>query len=156
MIAPIHHFGAVCAALLLGMASAIAADKPAPEDSVGDAWQKAVKAGDLDAVMKLYADDAIGWFPDEAAHVGAAAIRASYKDMFDGNTVEAAALTNRHHVSDAKHRSNWGNFSITLRQKADGKTVTLSGRYTDVQELRGGHWVYVVDHASLEPPPAPK
>lgn len=156
MIVRIHHLGA-CGALLLGMASATAADKTVAEDSVGDAWQKAIKAADLDAVMKLYADDAIGWFPDEAAHVGAAAIRASYKDMFESNTVEAAALTNRHRVSDAKHRSNWGNFSITLKQKADGRVVTIGGRYTDVQELRDGRWVYVVDHASVEPaPPAAK
>jgi hypothetical protein len=30
----------------------------------------------------------------------------------------------------------------------------MAGRYTDVQEKRNGHWVYVVDHASAEPAPA--
>jgi len=123
-------------------------------DSVGAAWVKAVKAGDLDAVVRLYAADAVAWFPDEAQHNGAAAIRESYKTLFDTFTVVDAALTNDHHLGDATHRTNWGNFALTLKQKADGKLVQMSGRYTDVQEKRSGHWLYVVDHASAEPAPA--
>lgn len=123
-------------------------------DSVGAAWVKAVKANDLDAVVKLYATDAAAWFPDEAQHSGAAAIRASYQALFETFTVVDAALSNSHHFGDARHRTNWGNFSLTLKQKSDGKSVPMAGRYTDVQEKRDGHWVYVVDHASAEPVPA--
>jgi uncharacterized protein (TIGR02246 family) len=123
-------------------------------DSVGAAWVKAVKANDLDAVVKLYATDAVAWFPDEVQHSGAAAIRESYKVLFEKFTVVDAALSNSHHFGDASHRTNWGNFSLTLKQKSDGKNVPMAGRYTDVQEKRDGHWVYVVDHASAEPVPA--
>jgi uncharacterized protein (TIGR02246 family) len=122
-------------------------------DSVGAAWVKAVKAGDLDAVVKLYAADAVGWFPDEVQHHGTAAIRESYKALFETFTVVDAVLTNSHHLGDASHRTNWGNFSLTLKQKSDGKIVPMSGRYTDVQEKRNGHWVYLADHASAEPAP---
>ena len=122
-------------------------------DSVGAAWVKAVKANDLEAVTILYADDAVAWFPDEAEHQGAAAIRQAYKDLFDANTVVDASLSDSHHLGDAKHRTNWGHFTLTLKQKSDGKTVTMAGRYTDVQEKRNGRWVYVADHASAEPPP---
>jgi ketosteroid isomerase-like protein len=124
-------------------------------DSVGAAWVKAAKANDLEAIVKLYADDATAWFPDEAQRQGAAAIRASYKNLFDTFTVVDAALTNSHHFADASHRTNWGNFSLTLKQKSDGKLVPMTGRYTDIQEKRNGHWVYVVDHASADPAPAP-
>lgn len=149
-----------------GSAAAAETAKPAPKaaaksaastrdfaDSVGAAWVKAVKAGDLDAVAKLYADDAVAWFPDEAEHNGNAAIRESYKALFDTFTVVDASLTNSHHVGDATHRSNWGNFSLTLKQKSDGTVVPMTGRYTDVQEKRNGQWVYVADHASAEPAP---
>jgi len=125
-------------------------------DSVGAAWVKAAKANDLEAIVKLYADDAVAWFPDEAQHSGAAAIRASYKSLFDTFTVVDAALTNSHHLGDAMHRTNWGNFSLTLKQKSDGKVIPMAGRYTDVQEKRNGHWVYIADHASAEPPAAPQ
>jgi ketosteroid isomerase-like protein len=157
MIVRKNRLAAACGTItLFAMCAAFAADKPAPEDAVGDAWQKAVKANDLDAVVKLYAEDAVAWFPDEVEHRGSAAIRASYKDLFDANTVQDAALSDRHHEGDAKHRTNWGHFSLTLKQKSDGKVITMTGRYTDVQELRCGQWVYVVDHASAEPaPPKP-
>jgi len=133
-----------------GVAPAFAAD---PADGVGDAWVKAVSAADLEAVMKLYADDAVAWFPDEPEHKGAAAIRASYKNLFDTFKINSAALTNRHAEGDGKHQSHWGNFSISVTQKSDGKNMVWNGRFTDVTELRKGHWVYVADHASGEPEP---
>jgi uncharacterized protein (TIGR02246 family) len=122
-------------------------------DSVGAAWVKAVKAGDLEGVVKLYAPDAVAWFPGEAQHEGSAAIRASYTTLFETFTVVDAVLSNSHHVGDAQHRANWGNFSMTLKQKSDGKSTTMTGRYTDVQAKRNGLWVYVVDHTSAEPAP---
>lgn len=122
-------------------------------DAVGDAWVKAVTSADLEGVMKLYADDAVAWFPDEPEHKGAAAIRASYKNMFDTYKIDSATLTNRHAEGDGRHQTHWGNFSIRVTQKSDGKSMTWTGRYTDVTELRKGHWVYIVDHASGDPPP---
>lgn len=124
-------------------------------DSVGAAWVRAVKAGDLEGVMKLYANDAVAWFPDETEHRGTAAIRESYKVLFDTFIVEDAALTQSHHVGDAKHRTNWGTFLLKLKQKSDGKSMPMSGRYTDLQERRDGRWLYIVDHASADPPPKP-
>ena len=144
------------ACLVLAVAFAAPAFAVDAADTVGDSWVKAVKAGDLDGVMKLYAEDAIAWFPDEPEHKGADAIRASYKNLFDNFKVTAAALTNRHAEGDGKHQSHWGNFSMSVTQKSDGKNMTWTGRYTDVTELRKGHWVYVADHASSEPePPKP-
>lgn len=133
------------------VAPAFAADA---SDAVGDAWIKAVTAADLDGMMKLYATDAIAWFPDEPEHKGADAIRAAYKNLFDTFKVNSASLTNRHSEGDGKHQSHWGNFSMSVTQKSDGKAMTWNGRYTDVTELRKGHWVYVADHASSEPEPA--
>jgi ketosteroid isomerase-like protein len=141
-------------ALALAASPALAADGAKDfADSVGAAWVKAMKAADLDAVVALYADDAVAWFPDEAEQRGTAAIREGYKGMFDMYTIVDATLTHAGHVADATHRTNWGSFSLTLKQKSDGKVIPLTGRYTDVQEKRSGKWVYVVDHASATPPP---
>jgi len=148
---------ALAGATLLASAFAHAAPAVSAQDfpdSVGAAWIKAVKAGDLDAVVGLYAADAIAWFPDEAEHRGAAAIRASYKALLDTYSVVEATLSDAHHFGDDRHRTNWGNFSLSLKQKSDGKVTTIKGRYTDVQEKRDGRWVYINDHASAEPAPA--
>ncbi len=150
-----NHLARSLAALTLAIAAAplLAADGKDFDDSVGAAWVKAMKANDVDALSKLYADDAVAWFPDENEHKGNAAIRASYKDWLDTFTIVDAALTNSHHLGDATHRTNWGNFSLTMKQKSDGSAVTMTGRYTDVQEKRNGKWLYIVDHASADPPP---
>lgn len=141
------------AVLVCCIAAALPGFAAEDADAVGDAWIKAVTASDLEGVVKLYAEDAYAWFPDEPEHHGAAAIRASYKNLFDTYTVTAATLTNRHHEGDGKHEAHWGNFSLSVTKKADGKPETWTGRYTDITEKRGGHWVYVADHASTEPPP---
>jgi uncharacterized protein (TIGR02246 family) len=140
-------------ALLATPAAALLAADNAEISDVGAAWVKAAKANDLDGLAALYADDAVAWFPDESEHRGAAAIRQSYKDLLDTFTIVDAALTNSHHLGDANHRTNWGNFTLTMKQKSDGKAVTMTGRYTDIQEKRNGKWIYVVDHASADPPP---
>ena len=151
-----RHFARTLAALALLAAPAatlLAADQADYRDSVGAAWEKAFKANDLDAVSNLYASDAVAWFPDEVEHRGATAIRESYKEWFDGFTIMDAKLINSHHLGDTSHRTNWGNFTLTMKQKSDGKVITMTGRYTDIQEKRGGRWVYIVDHASADPPP---
>jgi ketosteroid isomerase-like protein len=142
------------ALLVAGLAAAMPVSAAGSAGDVGDAWIKAVTASDIEAMMKLYADNAVAWFPDEPEHQGAAAIRASYKDLFDKYKVNSAALTNRHSEGDGKHESHWGNFSMAVTQKSDGRSMTWTGRYTDVTELRKGHWVYLADHASGDPPPA--
>jgi ketosteroid isomerase-like protein len=147
--------GFATALLVAGMAAAMPVSAAGSAGDVGDAWIKAVTASDIEAVMKLYAENAVAWFPDEPEHQGAAAIRASYKDMFDHFKINSATLTNRHSEGDGKHESHWGNFSLSVTQKSDGKAMTWTGRYTDVTEQNKGHWMYVVDHASSDPPPPP-
>lgn len=145
--------GFATALLVAATTAALPAFAAGSPGDVGDAWIKAVTASDIEAMMKLYAENAVAWFPDEPEHQGAAAIRAAYKDMFDHFKINSAALTNRHSEGDGKHESHWGNFSMAVTQKSDGKAMTWTGRYTDVTELRKGQWVYVVDHASGDPPP---
>jgi len=106
--------------LFVGIAAAMPVFAAGHPGDVGDAWVKAVTASDLDAVAKLYAEDAVAWFPDEPEHQGAAAIRAAYKDMFDHFKINTATLTDRHAEGDGKHESHWGHFTMNVTQKSDG------------------------------------
>lgn len=119
--------------------------------SVDDAWAKAMQANDIDAVMKVYATDAVAWFPNEKEARGEAAIRAAYKDLLAANTVVAASASDASYRMVGKVSVGWGKFSLTLQPKAGGAQVVMTGRFTEVTERRNGHWVYVVDHASAEP-----
>ena len=139
--------------LLLASALAVhAADSATKEVDV--AWIKAMKANDVEAVMKCYAPDAIAALPGAPLARGEKAIRATYEGLLSANTVTDVSISETGHRQTRNVATGWGTFSLTLTPKAGGSPATMMGRYTVVVERRGGKWVYVVDHASAEPPPA--
>ena len=126
-----------------------AADRGA--QAVDAAWVKAMKANNLDAVLKCYAPDAVAWLPEMREARGEQAIRAAYQDLLSANTVKDAALLDTKYKTTGIVSVGWGKYSITLVPKAGGDPVVMTGRFIDVAERRGGQWVYIVDHASAEP-----
>lgn len=139
--------------LLLLVPAAIHAAEPGHR-AVDAAWVKAMKANDVNAVMKCYAPDAAAWLPGAPAARGEKAIRATYEGLLSANTVAGASITEAGFRTARNVVVSWGTFSLTLAPKAGGAPVTMAGRYTEVAERRGGKWVYVVDHASAEPAPS--
>ena len=118
---------------------------------VDAAWVKAMKANDLEGVLKCYASDAVVWLPNAPAARGAKEIRATYEGLLSANTVKDAALTDVKYRTSGKTSTAWGRFSLTLAPKAGGEAAVMQGRFTEVAEQRDGRWVYIVDHASAEP-----
>ena len=145
----------LCVVGLGALAGSASAAPPTGVQLVDAAWTKAMKANDVEAVSKLYARDAIAWFPNDAAAKGDAAIKALYVDMLGKNTVKDASLSNARYETIGTRSVGWGTFSLTLQPKSGGAPVTMTGRYTVIGEKRNGAWVYVVDHASADPAPGP-
>jgi uncharacterized protein (TIGR02246 family) len=146
----------VFAVLLLLVALVVTARSHAAESGaqiVDAAWIAAVKANDLDAVMKCYAPDAVMWLPNAPSARGAKAIRAAYEGLLSANTVKDATLSDVTYRTVGNTSVAWGRFSLTLAPKAGGDPVVMTGRFTEAAERRGGKWVYIVDHASAEPAP---
>ena len=119
--------------------------------SVDSSWIKAMKANDLEAVLKTYAPDAVVWLPQVKEARGEKAIRSVYEGLLSANTVTEVILSETGYRTMGKFSVGWGRFSLTLAPKSGGSPVVMTGRYTDIAEQRGGRWVYVVDHASAEP-----
>ena len=146
------------AALTLGLLFSAAARAAGPNgvEAVDLAWKKAIVANDLEAVLACYAPDAVAWLPDSPEAKGATAIRESYKAFLGGNTIRDFMMTDTHYEVHGDRAVGWGRFVLTLVPKApaDAKPVSISGRFSEVAVKRDGRWVYVVDHASAEPPPA--
>src|SRR5436309_6710278 len=112
-----------------------------------EAWAKAMKANSVDGLVACYGSDAVGWFPGDAEVKGEKAIRSSYEGMLGAFTIVEAATSDTHYKTAGNSSTGWGKFSITVVEKASGKTNVWVGRFTDVAEKRNGKWVYVVDHA---------
>lgn len=141
----------VLAALLVLPATALrAAEEENGVKALDEAWGKAILAGDVDAIVACYADDAVLWTPHEAECKGKDAIRDSFKRMFDDVKVTAIKMEDAHYHAMGERAVGWGTFTITVKPKDGGDEQTVRGRFTEIAEKRGGKWVYVVDHASAD------
>jgi ketosteroid isomerase-like protein len=122
---------------------------------VDAAWVKAMKANDVNAVMKTYASDAVAWLPNTPEAKGTQAIRAAYEGLLGANKVQDVVLSDTGYKTAGNQSIGWGKFTLTLAPKAGGAPSTMTGRFTAMAEKRRGKWMYTVDHASADPGPAP-
>lgn len=152
----IRFSGGLVLALLVAGAATLAAAEPTGTEALDAAWMKAMKAGDVNAVMACYASDAVLWFPGSAEAKGEKAIRDEYTGFLGANTITDITITNAHHETLQNLSVGWANFSMTMQPKAGGAPATMHGRYTEVARKIDGKWKYVADHASADPPPAEK
>lgn len=138
---------ALCASPLL------ASDKAG--GSVQDCWLPAFKAMDADAVAQCYAPDAVLWLPGTPMMQGRDAIREGYVGFFSAFTIKSMTLVEMGESRHGDESTAWGSFTLVMAAKSDGKEVTQVGRYTDLSRKIDGKWMYIMDHASDDPPPAP-
>jgi uncharacterized protein (TIGR02246 family) len=146
---------AMCKVLGLGLL-AVAVPVAAAEhgaEQVDQAWVKAIKAQDVEAVMALYAPDAVAYFPD-GDFKGKQAIRKSWTDFLATFTVKDATSTGSYETIGDTSLGH-GHWTLTVVPKAGGDAIPMKGRASVVTKKIGGKWLYVVDHASVPlPPPA--
>ena len=143
----------ILALLFSSVSFATAWAAPAGAQAVDEAWRKAITANDLDRIMAVYAADAIMWLPDSPEAKGRDAIRKFYAALLHANTVTGATFANTHYQMSGDLSVGWGDFTLSLSPKAGGNPVTMSGRFSVIASNQDGTWVYVVDHASAQPPP---
>lgn len=94
------------------------------------------------------------WFPGGPLAKGRKAIRDGFAGMLAQAEVKDSALNEMGHASMGDTRTTWGTYSLTLVNRTTGVESRETGRYTDVQKKINGHWLYIVDHPSDDPPPA--
>jgi ketosteroid isomerase-like protein len=145
---------------ILVCALVLAARAAAAEDTgckaIDASWKKAVLAGDIDAIVANYSDDAALWLPNMAEARGTKAIRETYAALLKDHTVTDVVFSNTVYSTEQNLSVGWGNFAMTLQPRTGGAPVVMKGRYTDVGKQIKGKWLYVADQASAEPaPPAP-
>ncbi len=111
-----------------------------------------VAAGDVDALMAHYADDAIQMPPGAPNIVGVAAIRAGWEAYFaEYEVIEAVSFIDGVTVTGDRAFA-WGHYSQTDRNRADGTISTEHGRFAE-SDRRGpdGRWIMEVEIWNLLP-----
>ena len=123
--------------------------------ALDQAWIKAITANDLEAVLALYAPDAVMYPPDAMEAKGKEAIRDNYRGLLSAMTVQSAMITDSHYQTLGDTSIGWGRFTLKMVPKAGGDPIQMDGRFTAVAKKIGGKWLYVTDHASSPMPPPP-
>ena len=135
------------------MGAATAAEAPI---SAAECFVTVFKAANADAVAACYAEDAILWFPGGPMAKGRAAIRDGFAGYFAHAVVKQATLSPIGEEKMGDIRAAWGTCAITLMDKDTKVESVENGRFTDIQELIDGRWLYIVDHPSDDPVPRAK
>ena len=143
----------VCALVLVARA---ASAEDTGCKAIDQAWKRAILAGDLDAIVANYSDDAVLWLPNMAEARGTKAIRDTYAALLKDHSVTDVVFNNNVYETWQNLSIGWGNFAMTLKPRNGGPPVVMKGRFTDVGKQIKGKWLYVADQASADPaPPAP-
>jgi uncharacterized protein (TIGR02246 family) len=135
-------FAAVAAIPLLAAGNAPAAGAGGVQQ-LNEAFLKALQAGDIDGVMKLYANDAVLFPPGEKVAKGQEEIRFKWKSLMEANKISETALNNARYLGSCTVSSGWGDVSMKLEPKNGKEPKTIQGRFSTVAEKRNGKWTYV-------------
>ena len=147
-----RHYGiGISFSLLLFAAVTAALAQEGGAKSVDAAWVAAMKANDINGIMRSYANDAVAWLPGMPMARGEQAIRSTYEGLLSANTVKDVGISDAGYKTAGNLSAGWGRFTMTLVSKSTGQPMVMTGRFTEIAELRGGRWVYIVDHASADP-----
>ena len=111
------------------------------------AWRTAMERGDLAALAAMHDSKTIAYPPGAMQVNGAPAIMAGYADLFAHFTVRVT-VEDAHWVEVPPLVVSWGQTILTLHPKDGGADVVSHTRFTDAAVALGGHWRYLVDHAS--------
>ena len=135
--------------VLMLLSCAAAARPAAPSVSPGgvqqlnEAFLKALQAGDIEGVMKLYASDAVLFPPGEKAARGQEEIRYKWNSVLEANKVTEGSLKEARYVTSANVSAGWGDVSMRLEPKNGKEPKTIQGRFSTVAEKRNGKWLLV-------------
>jgi ketosteroid isomerase-like protein len=145
----------IALAMLLGLACAPACAEDMAEVSAADCFLAGFRANDAAAVTACYAPDAVLWIPGAPMARGSQAIHDMLAGWFQGTSVKSMTIAPMGGSRVGDDANSWGTYTLVTVDKATGKETTAVGRFVDVSRKIDGKWVYVVDHAS-DDPPAPK
>ena len=112
-----------------------------------EAWQKAFLAGDVDALIELYEDDAVFVMPSmEIVAKGKVEIRAAWAGLIALGSVDSIDIIERDEHIDGN--TAYAHQHGVLKGEMGGEPVEIPFRATEVMR-RGtdGSWRYVIDHA---------
>ncbi|MET3844251.1 SgcJ/EcaC family oxidoreductase [Bradyrhizobium sp. OAE829] len=137
--------------ILMASISTAAADSKTDALQIIDRWAKAFTASDVDAIVKLYAPDALFMGTGSKAVVTKPeGIRTYFEAALLNNRPRGATLNSYESMVLSDNAVLVTGLDTTTRVK-DGTPISASGRVTFVVAKRGADWQIVHFHRSAMP-----
>jgi ketosteroid isomerase-like protein len=130
-------------ALLCGIPASHSSAATGGVEQLNQAFVKALQAGDIDGIMKLYAADAVLFPPGERAIRGLEEIRFKWNSVLVANKITQPSFKDARYVAAANVSAGWGDFFMRLEPKSGKEPVMIRGRFSAIAEKRNGAWAYV-------------
>ena len=112
-------------------------------EQLNESFVKALQAGDIEGIMKLYAADAVLFPPGEKAAKGLEAIRFKWNSVLTANKITQPGFKDAQYLTSANLSTGWGNVSMRLEPKSGKEPSTIQGRFSTVARKKDGKWQYV-------------
>jgi len=113
--------------------------------NLGPSHAEAVLAGDFDAAVAMYAEDAVWMAPDAPAIEGRAAIRATMQ-LEPGITLQDFTITSSEIDGYGDLAFDRGTWSQTYITEGAAEPVTVIGKYVVIARKQlDGSWLWTVD-----------
>ena len=141
----------LCGFILLASISAAAADSKTDALQIIDRWAKAFTVSDVDAIVKLYAPDALFMGTGSKSVVTKPeGIRTYFEAALLNNRPRGATLNSYESMVLSDNAVLVTGLDTTTRVK-DGTPISAPGRVTFVVAKRGADWQIVHFHRSAMP-----
>lgn len=114
----------------------------------------AVRAGNVDDVMSIYADEAVLLPPNTPALVGRGAIREFWQG-FLGSSKATLDLVTDEVVQSCDMATEYGRYEMSMTPAGGGAVVRDSGKYMVVLRKFGDRWLVTHDMFNTSQPPPP-
>lgn len=114
------------------------------QNELTEKWDKAMNAGDADALASFYTEDAVRMTPNEPAWKGKEAIRNGFRSLLEKNKVKGVNT-----VADVILAEDYamvrGTSKYDVIPKTGGEPVHGEGKYVDIRKLQpDGSWKSVL------------
>jgi uncharacterized protein (TIGR02246 family) len=128
----------------------MSADERAIRDLVGE-WHRATAAGDVDAVLRLMADDVVFLVPGNAPLRGRGKFEAGQRQLLTSHRIDSKGDVQEIQVSGSLAYC-WTRLTVSITPLSGGSSDVRSGSSLSIfRKLTNGSWVLARD-ANLLPP----
>jgi ketosteroid isomerase-like protein len=126
-------------------------------NALRDTRVEALIAGDMDAAVAVFTEDALAWRPDAPAIEGRAAIRAD-SETPPGVTVRGLTLTSLEIDGYGDLAFDRGTWEWTLAFEGTDEPVVVTGKYVVIaRKQEDGTWLWTLDMSNTDAPmPGPE